>query len=201
MSEIPNRKINKDNPKLLPNENKVYTKIGEALENNFEKMLDFITEKVKLTELKLLFDGEREPSLYELNKALAQHEHGRLGLILHYEAAAYDYDRAKAVFEEFWAEKVSQVREEYNKKEDPKSKWLSASEIEAIVRTRFKKEIALMNTDIIISERNKSTAYRILDGWQNYGWALQQLSKNSVAEVNAHLRSENNNLNEFNPND
>jgi hypothetical protein len=169
------------------------------MQNNVQDFIAKIDNTIKRVENRLLFDGNNEPSLYELNLALAQHEHDHLNLIMLYEESKYDLQIAKESYEEWYAEKYEEERSLHNSLEIAGTKWLAASEISNIVKTKYKKEIAVFKKLVVEAEIMVSTNKRMLDGWEKYAFVLSQLSKNSIAQVNVETRGKD--ISGFNPND
>jgi predicted ester cyclase len=180
--EIPQDDIQNEIPQTI---------IGKTMQDSTEQLLAFVNNKIQLTDHKLLFDGSREPSLYELNKAIAEYEHALLSLIVVYETAAWELEIAKESYEEFLNDKIVETRDTYNKSDIKRNTWLSASEIEAYAKHKYKDELSKLKVVVKIAERQKSTMLRILDGWNSYNFQLSQLSKNSIAEVSASIKSAN----------
>ena len=175
------------------------TVVGSKMTNDIEQLLAYVNQKIKLMANKLLFDGNRSPSLYELNKAIAEWPHVYLALTVSYEEAAYELDIAKEAYEEFLNDKIVETRETYNRNTvEDKKFWLGSKEIEAYTCKKYKNELAHLKAAIILCERQKSTMLRIIDGWNNYSWQLNQLSKNSIAETAGDLRAS---KSDYHPND
>lgn len=147
------------------------------------KLLKFVSQQIEAMNHKILFDGKHEPSFFELDMALSTYEQTMFGLIAIYESAKYDAEIAKAKYDEFYAEKYMETRNSYNTLDTKKSTWLSATEIDATTRTRYKTELAELKSESIRKDCEKSTLERMLKSWESYQFILSQLSKNSIAEA------------------
>lgn len=148
-----------------------------------DKLLIFVEKQVDKMNNKILFDGNREPSLYELQMALSTYEQTMFGLVAMYEQAKYDAEVAKSKYKEFYATKFMETRNKYNTLDTAKSKWLSANEIEFTMQSIYKKELAMLETDRIEKEAERSTLERLMRSWESYQFVLTQLSKNSIAQM------------------
>lgn len=157
--------------------------IDHFSEEEEKKLLSFVNTQIERMNNKLLFNGNQEPSFYELDMSLATYEQTLFGVIALYESAKFDADIAAAKYDEFYAEKYMDTRNTYNTLDTKKSCWLSATEIDATTRTRYKKELAALKAESIRKDCEKSTLERMLRSWESYQFVLAQLSKNSIAEA------------------
>lgn len=153
-------------------------KAGDAL-------IAFVEKQVMKMNEKILFDGQREPSIYELDQALATYEQTMFGLVAMYEQAKYDAQVAKEAFEEFYAEKFMEVRNKYNTIDIKKTQWLSVNEIEYTTKSIFKQELAELKADQLRKDAERSTLERLMRAWESYQFVLTQLSKNTLADMGA----------------
>lgn len=157
-------------------------KIGDKKGN---ELVAFVEREIFKMNNKLLFNGERAPSIYELDYALATYQSTLFALIALYEQAKYDAEIAKAKYEEFYNTKYMEVRNKYNNIDVKNSQWLSAKEVEATTYSVYKKELAELKADWIAKDCERSTTERLCRGWESYQFVLGQLSRNSIAEINS----------------
>lgn len=153
-----------------------------------EELISFVNEKLKLMEDKLLFHGDRCPSLYELNLAMASYESVLLSLTALYQTIRWEVTKTREAFDEWFALQFITIRDEVNPKNSPASKYYSSKEIEYMVVANNKSEHAKFKAALSLAEHKKSMISRMIDGWKSYQFILQQLSKNSIAEMEASLR-------------
>lgn len=165
-----------------------HSEIENKAEEASKKLLEYVNEQITRMDNKLLFNGDRDPSKYELDMALSQYEQTLFGLIALYETAKFEEEVAKAKYDEWYAEKYMEVRNTYNTKDVKNASWLSAKEIDATVLTKYKFMAADLKADIISKSRERSTIERLLEGWKSYLWVLNSLCKNAQAEMMANLK-------------
>lgn len=165
-----------------------HSEIENKAEEASKKLLEYVNEQITRMDNKLLFNGDRDPSKYELDMALSQYEQTLFGLIALYETAKFEEEVAKAKYDEWYAEKYMEVRNTYNTKDVKNASWLSAKEIDATVLTKYKLMAADLKADIISKSRERSTIERLLEGWKSYLWVLNSLCKNAQAEMMANLK-------------
>ena len=165
-----------------------HSEIENKAEEASKKLLEYVNEQITRMDNKLLFNGDRDPSKYELDMALSQYEQTLFGLISLYETAKFEEEVAKAKYDEWYAEKYMEVRNTYNTKDVKNASWLSAKEIDATVLTKYKFMAADLKADIISKSRERSTIERLLEGWKSYLWVLNSLCKNAQAEMMANLK-------------
>ena len=165
-----------------------HSEIENKAEEASKKLLEYVNEQITRMDNKLLFNGDRDPSKYELDMALSQYEQTLFGLIALYETAKFEEEVAKAKYDEWYAEKYMEVRNTYNTKDVKNASWLSAKEVGATVLTKYKFMAADLKADIISKSRERSTIERLLEGWKSYLWVLNSLCKNAQAEMMANLK-------------
>ena len=175
-------------PKEEPEQKPFNSEIENLTDEASQKLLAYVNEQITRMDNKLLFNGDRDPSKYELDMALSQYEQTLFGLIALYETAKFDEEFAKAKYDEWYAEKYMEIRYLYNTKDVKNASWLSAKEIDATVLTRYKSTAAQLKSEIISKSCERSTMERLLKGWESYLWVLNALSKNAQAEMAANLK-------------
>lgn len=158
-------------------------------EQKGESLMEFVEKQINLMNNRLLFNGNREPSLYEINIALSTYEQTLLGLQVLYEQAKFDSEVAKAKYDEFYNVKYMEIRNTYNTKDVKNAQWLSSKEIEATLYKVYQKELFELKMNMIETEGKRSTMQRLCDSWNSYLWCLNTLSKNSIAAANASISS------------
>lgn len=183
-------KVEQSEPKVEPTNTSAeyHSEIENKAEEASKKLLEYVNEQITRMDNKLLFNGDRDPSKYELDMALSQYEQTLFGLIALYETAKFEEEVAKAKYDEWYAEKYMEVRNTYNTKDVKNASWLSAKEIDATVLTKYKFMAADLKADIISKSRERSTIERLLEGWKSYLWVLNSLCKNAQAEMMANLK-------------
>jgi hypothetical protein len=163
--------------------------IDVLAEQKGESLMEFVEKQINLMNNRLLFNGNREPSLYEINVALSTYEQTLLGLQVLYEQAKFDSEVAKAKYEEFYNVKYMEIRNTYNTKDVKNAQWLSGKEIEATLYKVYQKDLSELKLSMIEAEGKRSTMQRLCDSWNSYLWCLNTLSKNSIAAANASISS------------
>ena len=164
------------------------SEIESQAEKSSQHLLEYVNEQITRMDNKLLFNGDRDPSKYELDMALSQYEQTLFGLIALYETAKFDEEVAKAKYDEWYAEKYMEIRNTYNTKDVKNASWLSAKEIDATLLTKYKTVAAQLKSDLINKSCERSTMERLLKGWESYLWVLNSLCKNAQAEMAANLK-------------
>ena len=149
------------------------------------ELIEFVSTHVKKMESDLLFEGQTQPSFYDLNTALCSYEGVLLALLPIYEDNRYLSKQAKEVFDIWFAEKFIGVRDRENQKDLAAAKWLSAGEIEKKVIAENKDEYSALRANVLKCEAQESTIRRLIDSWGSYQFILSNLCKNAQAELMA----------------
>jgi len=183
VASIPKTKFElaEDEPIIIDVSQEVFEKKGQDLISFVEKQICKMNES-------LLFDGSRQPSFFELNRALCSFEQVLLSLIVLYEDQRFLAKQAKELFDIWFAEKSITIRDRENLKDLAATKWLSSNEVERKVIVENKKEYSGHRASIILEESKESTLRRLIDGWNSYQFILSNLSKNAQAELGASMR-------------
>ncbi len=167
----------------LPPQVKTYkSKIDEEFQVAEQKLVTYVSRQLELMENNLMFNGEKQPSLYDLDKALCSYEHVLMSLNELYNAARWEVKKAEEAYDEWYAIVFIDTRNELNPKNEPKAKWFSEKEIGYVVRDRYREEHAKFRAAITLAEQKRSFMERLVEGWEKYQWILSTLSKNSIAE-------------------
>lgn len=157
----------------------------DAMTREEDKFIKFVETQIEKMENHLLFDGQAIPTLSELSSAICQHAHIMLALTSLYETARWDLNAAKENYDLWYASHYMEIRNEVNREDLAKAKWYSSSEIEMMVKSKYRKEIKELKAAILAADSKKSTLQHLIDGWNNYSFQLQQLSKNAIAEFSS----------------
>lgn len=163
------------------------SEISKEMEKASDDLIAFVSEKINNMNNKILFNGNREPEMWEIDSSLMLYEQTLFALIASYESAKVDEDVAKENFNEWYATKYMEIRNKYNTKDVKNASWLSAKEIEQTVYSVYKSDAAKMKADIIVKERERSTIEHLMNSWESYQYILTQLSKNTISEKSASL--------------
>lgn len=158
--------------------------IAQAMDEAQLKLIPFVERQIELMNNKLLFNGTT-PTFDELAEKLVKYEETMLGLTSLYEMKKWDLDAIKEEYEEWFAEKFTEIRDLLNPRDTPASKFYSAKEIEYVVLTKYKDERAQLFAKRALAERELSTIQRLLDAWKGYQFILSNLSANARAEAQA----------------
>lgn len=158
--------------------------IAQAMDEAQLKLIPFVERQIELMNNKLLFNGTT-PTFDELAEKLVKYEETMLGLTSLYEMKKWDLDAIKEEYEEWFAEKFTEMRDFLNPRDAPASKFYSAKEIEYVVLTKYKDERAQLFAKRALAERELSTIQRLLDAWKGYQFILSNLSANARAEAQA----------------
>lgn len=150
-----------------------------------DKFIAFVNKQIEKMESHLLFDGKSIPTLGELSSAICQHAHIMLALTSLYETARWELSEAKENYDLWYAQKYMEVRNAVNREDLAKAKWYSSSEIEMMVKSKYRKEIKELKAAVMSADAKKSTLQHLIDGWNNYSFQLQTLSKNAQAEYSS----------------
>lgn len=150
-----------------------------------DELIKFVSDQVTKMDQKLLFDGETQPPLQLIDKAIMQHEHVMLALTALYEQARWALNSAKESYDEWYAKRFLEIRMEVNKKDEARAKWFKDTEIDYMVTNKYTKERAEMKAKVQIADAKVSLFRRLIDSWSSYAYQLGQLSRNGIAEKNS----------------
>jgi len=148
-----------------------------------KKLIEYVNAQlVKMDGYAKLNSGQ-EPTFYEVNDALMRYKKAQDALLVTYNLAKFEHNRAKELFDDWYADKYLQVREILNPRSLSAQKWYSMKEIEMEIRVKYKEEYSKLALDLSTTEQQLSFMRRLLDNWAQYAFVLTQLSKNIIAEV------------------
>ena len=148
-----------------------------------EELLDFVNIQLKKMDKHLLFDGCSSPSMDLLNQALIEHPHIFLALTSLYETYRWQAKVAESNYNQYFAEKFNEIRDEVNRRDIAASKWYSKDEITYLLKSRYSDELRRLEAELFTADHKRSFLQRLIDGWGSYQYILVQLSKNSIAEL------------------
>lgn len=149
-----------------------------------EELLMFVSKQIELMNSNLLFSGQTQPGIFELNQSLMNYESVMLGLIAIHAESRSSLDIEKEKFDNFYAIKYSQVKKEQAAL-GKSAQFTAQREIELYVRNTFMDEIAQYKASIIRAENEYNTINHLIDAWKSYQFILGRLSANSIAEAQA----------------
>lgn len=149
-----------------------------------EKLFDFVDEQIdKMKRYSNLGDPSGMPGFIELNQALMGYNTVLYSLQTMDVIAKQEAYRATETFKDFLAEKYIEARNILNPPSIAASKWYSSSEIESYVRTHWHDEYRRLSDEKQAAESKLAFIRRLLDGWSDYKFNLNTLSKNIQTEA------------------
>lgn len=169
--EIRTRTIKKEDPRL------------DALTSE-EELLEFCAKQINIMKKHLrLGNDEGFPSFFEINQALMGYQNVNLSLMTIYYTAKHEFNEAKTIYDNWYAERYTEIRREENPKTMAAQKFISTKEIEFILRMKHVEENTKRVNDLNLLEEKLSFMRRMLDGWKAHQFVLTQLSKNVQGEM------------------
>lgn len=168
---------------------KFTSSVDEEFQIAEQKLISYVSRQLELMENNLIFKGDKQPSLYELDLALCSYEHVLISLNQLYNAARFEVQKAKEAYDEWYAIVFMEMRDSLNPRNQPASKWYSSNEIGYAVRAKYKSEHAKFRAAITLAEQKRSMIERLVEGWRSYQFVLTTLSKNSIAEYEISQRA------------
>ena len=169
--------------------NQIAKSPDDIFDEKGEELISFVEKHICRMNESLLFDGSKQPSFYELNRALCSYEGVLLSLTAMYEDVRFKLKQSKEIYDTWFAEKSIAIRDRENLKEFKTSQWLSATEIERKTISENKDEHLKLKAETLLYDSKESTLRRLIDGWTSYQFILSNLCKNAQAELNASLSS------------
>lgn len=157
-------------------------KYEEIMEKTGEDLIAYVQQAIDLMDKGIFFNGKRMPSQFELTMSLVTYEHIWNSLVMMYEVARTDSEKASEAYNIWLAHRYMDVRDEKNNSSVAASKYLSTTEIGYEVISRFPGE-----RNVLLAEKSKadaqlSTMRHLLDGWKSFRWTLSDLTKISNAD-------------------
>ena len=96
--------------------NSVQKNPEDIFDEKGEELIQFVEKHICRMNESLLFDGSRQPSFYELNRALCTYEGVLLSLTALYEDVRFKFKQSKEIYDTWFAEKSIGVRDRENLK-------------------------------------------------------------------------------------
>ena len=149
-----------------------------------ERLLEFAEQQIEKMQRAARLDGVNgQPGFYELNAAMMDHQTVSLGLIALNAMAKVEAQKAKDAFDEWFAEKYVEVRNDVNPRSVASTKWYSTKEIEMEVRVRYRDDYQKLSDEMNYADHKVALIRRILESWQAQQFVLARISKNVEAEI------------------
>jgi hypothetical protein len=142
------------------------------------------TQLGKMEQYQTLENSRGDISFYEVNSALADFGKIQDAIIALYYFAKKDYQNEQEDFDDWFAEKYVEVRNEENPKSITPQKWASAKELEMIVRVKYKQDYKERSAKVREKDLKVSFLHRLMEKWSTHHFTLQTLSKNLTTEYN-----------------
>ena len=149
-----------------------------------DRLIEFVENQINKMRKYMTF-SEGQPSFFELNSALSSYGDMNCSLISLDVLAKEEHQRAKNEYDEFIAEKYSQIRKENNLQSISAQKWLSTQELMYLVQSdpRLVMEYRRLRDEVNAAEKKVAFCRRLLDNLSDFKFNLGVLSKNVQAEV------------------
>lgn len=149
-----------------------------------DRLIEFVENQINKMRKYMTF-SEGQPSFFELNSALSSYGDMNCSLISLDVLAKEEHQRAKNEYDEFIAEKYSQIRKENNLQSISAQKWLSTQELMYLVQSdpRWVMEYRRLRDEVNAAEKKVAFCRRLLDNLSDFKFNLGVLSKNVQAEV------------------
>lgn len=168
----------------IPIRQRVVAVQSQTEKTSEEKLFDFVDEQIdKMKRYSNLGDPSGMPGFVELNQALMGYNTVLYSLQTMDVMAKQEAYRASEAFKDFLAEKYIETRNILNPPSIAASKWYSSSEIESYVRTHWHDEFRKLSDEKQAAESKLAFIRRLLDGWSDYKFNLNTLSKNIQTEA------------------
>jgi len=174
--------------KIIPETTSTDVGVVELAEKSYkeaeEELVKFVEEQIRKMKENLLFGGMSEPSFYALNQSLMNYESVMLALITMHQEVRIQKDIASERYDNFYAEKYCDIKSSQVSL-GKNAQFTAAREIEMSVRKLYMNELAAYKADFIKAENRYNFVNYLIDGWRNYAFILNTLSKNAQAEAAA----------------
>ena len=174
--------------KIIPETTSTDVGVVELAEKSYkeaeEELVKFVEEQIRKMKENLLFGGMSEPSFYALNQSLMNYESVMLALITMHQEVRIQKDIASERYDNCYAEKYCDIKSSQVSL-GKNAQFTAAREIEMSVRKLYMNELAAYKADFIKAENRYNFVNYLIDGWRNYAFILNTLSKNAQAEAAA----------------
>lgn len=149
-----------------------------------ERLLEFAEQQIEKMKRAAKLNGvDGQPGFYELNQAMMEHQTVSQGLIALNVMAKIEAAKAKDAFDEWFADKYVEVRNELNPRSVSSTKWYSTKEIEMEVRVKYREDYKRLYDEMTFTEQKVAMIRRIMESWQSQQFTLARLSRNVEAEI------------------
>jgi len=150
-----------------------------------QRLIEFCETQIqKMSKYASLGNSDGQIGFDQMNTALSEYQSINLSLIAIYNLAKIEMTKAKETFDDWYAEKYIEVREEKNPRHLSAQKWYSTKEIEMEVRVKYKTEYKKYNEEFLFAEQKVAFLRRMLESWSSHQYILSQISKNIISEIN-----------------
>jgi hypothetical protein len=157
--------------------------IEEMDEKETEDLVQYISQKVEYMKKFLRLGADTEVNFYELQRALVEYSNIHNSLISMSTITRFEHSKAKEDFTSWYSEKFIEIRNNVNSPDKPASKYMSATEIEYMVRTEFKDEFKKLKDEEITLEHKHHFVKELVKMWEGHNYVLSTLSSNLRSEV------------------
>ena len=163
-----------------PAQTQVVSNVSQTPE---EELISYVKSEIDRIGKYMTFTNG-QPTFFELNEALCEYGNINCSLISIDVMAKNEFQKAKNEYDEFIAEKYSQVRKENNLQSLSAQKWLSTQELMYLVQSdpRWVMEYRRLRDEMNAAEKKVAFCRRMLDNWESFKYNLGVLSKNVQAE-------------------
>ena len=162
----------------LVDEKKAYSDAAE------ERLTNFVESQIEKMRAYTRLGSNGTPTFFEVNDALMSYHNTHLALLALHNTAKIEYIRAKEAFDDWYAERYIEIRDDVNPRSLSAQKWYSQKEIEMMVRTKFPEKYKELHWNVTLTDQQLNFLRRLTEGWASHQYILTQLSKNLIAEVN-----------------
>ncbi|MCA1806336.1 MAG: hypothetical protein LC687_00430 [Actinobacteria bacterium] len=121
-------------------------------------------------------------TFFELNQTLANHFDVYISLVALYNVAEVEREAEEQDFQTWWDDLYVKKRAVVNAHSLSAQKWASSKEIEAMVRVDHKDEYKDRYMGVVAARRQVQFLRRLIEGWSDFKFALQTMSKNMQTE-------------------
>ncbi len=149
-----------------------------------EELLDFCGKQIAKMKKHLRLNTEDGfPSFFEINQALMGYQNVNLALMTVYYTTKHEYAEKKTEYDNWYAGRYTEIRNNANPISLSAQKWISTKEIEFMVRMKYTGEMTEKTSELNLINEKLSFMRRMLDSWKGHQFVLTQLSKNVMGEM------------------
>jgi len=158
--------------------------INDIYKKEHDELMAFVSDQINLMKNDLLFGGQSQPGIYELNQSLMNYESVMLGLIAIHAEVRSDLEIAKEKYENFYAQKYDEIKRAQVAL-GKSALYTAQRELDLSVRNTYMREIAIIKSELNKIENKHNTINYLISAWKDYSFILNQLGANSRAEAQA----------------